>query len=166
MSRKFLRISLPVIACAIMLTSALAWARPAAGSMHFVGAPTADFNSGTNLVTVSGKVAGLGNGNITVTTEVDGEIIILLINPGSSLPPGQNKQPLNETDEQVFTPSPKNGQFTFTINVSLDDAVQSAINAVKLPNKNWVKEVGSVDVNSITVTITQGGQSITQTFNL
>lgn len=166
MYRRFVYITVPLVACALMLTGAIAWARPAAGNMHFIGSPSASFNSNTNVITVSGKVAGLGNGDITVTTEIDGEIIVLLINPGSSAPPGQNKQPLNETDEQVFTPSAKNGSFSFRINVSLDDAIQAAVDAVRLPNRNWVKEVGSVDINSVTLTITQGSQTLTRTFNL
>jgi hypothetical protein len=59
----------------------------AASSAHFVGNPTLSRNG--NTLTVSGKVAGLGDVDaITVTVSADAQCV----NPGSNKPKGENKQ--------------------------------------------------------------------------
>lgn len=69
------------LALGLMATAALA------GSPHFVGTPTVS-TSGSTL-TVSGKVAGLGNEDsifVSVTAEV------ACLNPGQNFPNADNKQ--------------------------------------------------------------------------
>ena len=149
---------LAAVALALTATDA------AAANLHFVGRPTADLD-GTTLV-VSGKVAGLGNQDITVTVEVDGEVVVFCINPGGNEPPGQNKEPFTAVESQTFVSSAKNGQFTFSIDVDLAEAIQAAVDAHECPNENWEKEAGDVTLDSATVTVQQGGRTITRTINL
>ena len=147
-----------VAALALTATTALA------ASLHFVGSPKASVQGET--VVVTGKVAGLGNEDITVTVEVDGEVVVYCISPGGNRAPGQNKEPFTAVDSQTFVPSAKNGQFTFRIEVDLEEAIQDAVDAHECPNKNWTKEAGPIDLESATVTVEQGGQTISRTIEL
>ena len=69
---------------AVVLTSALV---AAVSNAHFVGSPTATING--NTVTVSGKVAGLGDVDV-ITVTVSGDAAC--INPGSKHPKAANKE--------------------------------------------------------------------------
>ena len=135
-----------------------------AASFHFVGSPKAAV-VGDDVV-VSGKVAGLGNGDITVTVEVDGSVTILCVSPGGNVAPGQNKEPFTAVDSRTFVPSAKNGQFTFTIDVNVADAIAEAVARHECPNGNWTKEVDDVSFDSVTVTVEQNGQVISRTIAL
>ena len=143
---------------------ALSAADARAANLHFVGRPTATTDADT--VVVTGKVAGLGNEDITVTVEVDGEVVVLCINPGGNEPPGQNKEPFTAVESQTFVPSAANGQFTFQIVVDIAAAVQAAVDAHECPNPNWEKEAGDVTLDSATVTVTQGRRTISRTIDL
>jgi hypothetical protein len=73
---------------AVLALAAVAIAAPAvwAGSPHFVGQPTA--TRAGDALTVSGKVAGLGDEtqiNVAVTADV------ACVNPGNNLPKAENK---------------------------------------------------------------------------
>ena len=155
------RTSLCVSLLALLVLSA---ADAMAANLHFVGRPTAAADGET--VVVTGKVAGLGNEDITVTVEVDGEVAVFCVSPGGNRAPGQNKEPFTAVDFQTFTPSAKNGQFTFTIEVDLADAIQAAVDAHECPNRNWDKEAGDVTLDSATVTVEQGDQVISRTIPL
>lgn len=155
------RTSLCVSLLALLVLSA---ADAMAANLHFVGRPTAAADGET--VVVTGKVAGLGNEDITVTVEVDGEVVVFSINPGGNEPPGQNKEPFSAVESQTFVPSDDNGHFTFTIVVDLSEAIQAAVDAHEVPNPNWEKEAGPVTLDSATVTVTQGDQTISRTINL
>jgi hypothetical protein len=135
-----------------------------AGSLHFVGSPKAAVVG--DAVVVSGKVAGLGNGDITVTVEVDGEVTVLCVSPGGNVAPGQNKEPFTAVDSRTFVPSAKNGQFTFTIAVDVADAIAEAVAQHECANRNWTKEVDDISFDSATVTVEQGGQTISRTLGL
>ena len=66
----------------------------AVSNAHFVGTPTAS-RSGSTL-TVSGKVAGLGDVEvITVTISADAQCV----NPGSNKPKAANKQSISSTED-------------------------------------------------------------------
>jgi hypothetical protein len=131
-----------------------------AGNLHFVGDVT--FQVVGNEVIVSGKVAGLGNGDITYQIEIDAELTIFLVNPGAkgNKPPGQNKEPLHAFDEGVLDGSEDNGQFTFTITVDLTDAIEEALASVDLKN-NWTAEQGPLTVTDMSLSISQGDDTIT-----
>lgn len=72
----------------------------------------------------------------------------------------------NQHDRRRPRRSAKNGQFTFSIDVDLAEAIQAAVDAHECPNENWEKEAGDVTLDSATVTVQQGGRTITRTINL
>jgi hypothetical protein len=73
---------------------AVAGSALAVSNAHFVGTPTAT-RSG-NTLTVSGKVAGLGDVDvITVTISADGQCV----NPGSNKPKAGNKQSFSSSED-------------------------------------------------------------------
>jgi hypothetical protein len=75
------------IMAAVLMTLALTVTMVAAGSAHFVGTPSISISG--NTVTVSGKVAGLGNiDQINVVFTADAQCV----NPGSHKPSAGNKQ--------------------------------------------------------------------------
>ena len=131
-----------------------------AGNLHFIGPVTTQVVG--NEIVVSGKVAGLGNGDITYEVEVDAELTIFLVNPGAkgNKPPGQNKEPLKAADAGVLDGSEKNGQFTFTIRIDMGDAIQAAVDATAV-KQNWYAEAGPLVIKDVSLSITQGGDTIT-----
>jgi hypothetical protein len=81
-----MRARLAVIAAAVAVLSVIALTPALAGSPHFVGTPTATRDG--DALTVSGKVAGLGNEtqiHVVVTSDVQ------CVNPGDNEPQAENK---------------------------------------------------------------------------
>jgi hypothetical protein len=84
---------------------AVAGSALAVSNAHFVGTPTAT-RSG-NTLTVSGKVAGLGDVDvITVTISADGQCV----NPGSNKPKAGNKQSFSSSEDEPV----QNGKALFS----------------------------------------------------
>jgi hypothetical protein len=131
-----------------------------AGNMHFIGPVSAQVVG--DEVVITGKIAGLGNGDITYQVDVDCELTIFLVNPGAkgNKPPGQNKEPLHAADAGLLDGSEKNGQFTFVIRVDLSKLVDEAVAATEV-KQNWFAEAGPLAVNDISLTITQGNDVLT-----
>ena len=131
-----------------------------AGNLHFVGGVTTQVIG--NEIVISGKVAGLGNGDITYEVQVDAELTIYLVNPGAkgNKPPGQNKEPLKAADAGVLDGSEKNGQFTFTIRIDMTDAIADAVAATAV-KQNWFAEAGALVIKDVNLSISQDGTTIT-----
>jgi len=159
-ARPFNVVVAATVAAAFCVAAFGAAAPASAGSLHFVGPVTTQVVG--NEVVITGKIAGLGNGDITYEVEVDAELTIYLVNPGAkgNKPPGQNKEPLNFVGAGVLDGSEKNGQFTFTIRIDLTDAVNEAVAATEV-KQNWFAEAGALVVNDVGLTITQGSETIT-----
>lgn len=97
------------VALLVLLAAVLGWAGVAsAASPHFVGTPTAT-RSGDTL-TVSFKIAGLGNEDQTITLTADAQCW----NPGGNAPQAENKGVVLATG----TFSPKNGNVTGSLSGS------------------------------------------------
>jgi len=80
--RRFMLVTLLALAAGAAVAVPLAWA----GSPHFVGTPT--ITRSGDALTVSGKVAGLGDEtqiNVAVTADV------ACVNPGNNEPKAENK---------------------------------------------------------------------------
>jgi hypothetical protein len=91
-----------VVAAAAGMTAAAA---VAVSNAHFVGTPTATRTD--NSITVSGKVAGLGDVDvITVTVSADAQCV----NPGSNKPKAANKQSFSASGDQPV----QNGKANFS----------------------------------------------------
>jgi hypothetical protein len=99
--RRFLLVTVLVLATAALAAPA-AWA----GSPHFVGTPTITRDG--DALTVSGKVAGLGDEtqiNVAVTADV------ACVNPGNNEPKAENK---GDTIAEGTFPV-QNGKATFSV---------------------------------------------------
>ena len=89
MKRQVVLLGVAAVAALTVVGSVLA-----VSNAHFVGTPTAS-RSG-NTLTVSGKVAGLGDvDEITVTISADAQCV----NPGSNKPKAANKQSISSTED-------------------------------------------------------------------
>lgn len=103
-----MRLKRMTVAAATGAVLAVAGLALAVSNAHFVGNPTAT-RSG-NTLTVSGKVAGLGDvEEITVTVSATGECI----NPGSNKPQASNKEDLSSTEKVPV----QNGKALFSIDL-------------------------------------------------
>lgn len=89
--------------CLVLILTASA--ALAVSNAHFVGAPTATRDD--NTLTVSGKVAGLGNVDV-ITVTITGEVAC--INPGSKHPKAANKESFSFTSEEPV----QNGKANFS----------------------------------------------------
>jgi|GEM_PF-5863801 len=132
-------------------------------SIHFVGDLSVVVDLQTRTVTVSGKIAGVGNDPVQVTTSVAGSAHLQAQNPGQGggphFPPGQQIDfTLSHTESFQ---ADKNGNVIFTEVVSFDD---SSILDTTGPNPKWTVEVTNVIISNVTVTATQGDQTISQFF--
>jgi hypothetical protein len=87
--RKPLRPSILAAALAVSALLLMASAALAVSNAHFVGTPTASRSD--NTLTISGKVAGLGDVDV-ITVTISGDA--LCINPGSNHPKATNKAAL------------------------------------------------------------------------
>ena len=104
MRRHAVLLGVAAVAMLTIVGSALA-----VSNAHFVGSPTAS-RSG-NTLTVSGKVAGLGQVEvITVTVSADAQCV----NPGSNKPKAANKQSISSTADVPV----QNGKANFSIGVT------------------------------------------------
>lgn len=101
MKRHAVLLGVAAVAALMVVGSTLA-----VSNAHFVGNPTAS-RSG-NTLTVSGKVAGLGDVDvITVTVSADAACI----NPGSNKPKAANKQSISSSEDVPV----QNGKALFSV---------------------------------------------------
>ena len=164
MPEMFKRYRLFLLALAVAMP--LAWSATAAraASPHFVGAVNADVDLEAEEVTVSGKIAGLGNQNVVITVEVAGTADIFFVNKGGNEAPGQNKAPFHDLASGVFRPSAKNGSVTFNLTVDLSDALDELADSAEPPNGNWTTDIRNVEITAIRVTVEQpAGTVVLQT---
>jgi hypothetical protein len=104
MRRHAVLLGVAAVAALTIVGSALA-----VSNAHFVGNPTAS-RSG-NTLTVSGKVAGLGQVEvITVTVSADAQCV----NPGSNKPKASNKQSISSTENVPV----QNGKANFSLDLT------------------------------------------------
>ena len=132
---------------------------------HFVGkngAPvcTVDVDGGTSTTVCTGELAGLGNEDLVIDTQVAGFAVYECENRGGNRPPGQNKVlvgPVTEPTE-IDSDAIKNGRVRFIT----DPAVLTAPSTVDgtlagCPNPKFTGVNPTLTVTSVSTTISQGG---------
>ena len=129
-----------------------------AANVHFVKAPT--FTDNGTTLTTTGKLAGLGNGDIKITLSVTGIATkITCTNPGGNQAPGQNKPGVTASGTQTISRDEiKNG--TVTIRVTTLEPAQLTPKQAGCPNNNWTAKIDDVDFSSASITVVQGGQTV------
>jgi hypothetical protein len=114
------------------------------------------FNDNGTTLTVSGKLSGLGNGDVLVTVSASAIPTATCTNKGGNQAPGQNPATVDVTGASSIPAAEiKNGQTPFSVTTS-EPATPSATDA-GCPNGKWTAEITDLLFTSFTVTVSQGG---------
>ena len=127
--------------------------RTALSNVHLIGDPTIAFNAATNTLTVSGKLAGLGNKDFDIAVSVAGEVNFDVRNPAGNEAPGITKKVNGFTDVTVDKSAIQNGNYNFSISVPISGGT------VDLPNPQWTATFASASFD-VTIVVTQGHDTI------
>jgi hypothetical protein len=145
-----MRTRIPTFAVTGLLVASLALAQ----SVHFVRGPIVSPDTDTSTTqTVSGKLAGLGEGDVTLLLSVAGVADVECTNPGGNVAPGQDTEVT--TTGSATLPSPKNGNLVFSVTT-----IEPSIPSSACPNNQWTAEATDVDFGAGTLTVIQGGQVV------
>jgi len=159
--RRVLFVVLTVVALFAVTATTVYGASP-----HFKkgGTPTCTITGGGTASTSTvckGTLAGLGGGDVTINTTVEGFAVYQCQNGGGNTAPGQNRvlvgpstTPTNISGNEI-----KNGNLSFTTN-SADLSASATVSgaAAGCPNPNWTGVNPQLTLTDITLTISQGGQ--------
>ena len=145
----------------VSASPALAKPTPTSG-VHFTagGTPTCTLNA-DHTADCSAELAGLGEGDIVITTSVGGSAVYQCRNNGGNLAPGQNKVLVGPEVNSVVLPGDEieNGRATIT-GFTEDPLVAPATvsgRAAGCPNGNWTGINPVLSITSVTFRATQGG---------
>lgn len=136
---------------ALLTVSAAAAANP-----HYVVEPT--FTDNGTTVTAAGKIAGVGNQDVTFVLTASGSATVICTNPGGNVAPGQTQQ-VTTSGTTTITPT-KNGNVVFSVTTQEPPQPTDATDA-GCPNDKWTASIQDVDFSSATLEVFQGGQEIT-----
>jgi len=135
--------------CALLLITITA---VYAANVHLIGEPTFK-DTGSNLETTL-TLAGIGNKDITISVSATGTASVTYINPGSNIPPGQNKYPISTVVMRTIPSTQiKNGTVTVTLTTP-------NIEVAPAPNPNWTVRLDDIEFKTATVTVIQGGKVV------
>jgi hypothetical protein len=158
---RYKTILLALLVIAVGATASVAFG----ASPHFKkgGTPKCTISSsGTNSVTTTctGSLTGLGGGDVTITTIVNGSAVYQCQNGGGNIAPGQNKVLVGPSTTPTTIPSGeiKNGNLTFTTDpntLSADSTVSGA--TAGCPSAQWTGVNPTLTITSIELKIAQNG---------
>ena len=149
------RISLSLAGIALLLTVALP--SVLAANAHFIGTPT--FTDLGTTLNATGKIAGLGNADVTIRITATGVASTVCTNPGGQQAPGINKK-LTAVGTQ-FIPVvefDKNGNIVF--NVTTEQPAPLTPKQAGCPNNNWTASITDVDFSEATIDVFQNGRRV------
>lgn len=131
-----------------------------ASSVHFKskGGPT--FTDNGLTLTASGVLTGLGNGDVTVNINANGQPIATCTNPsGANQPAGQNPAQSTFSGTVVIDASlVKNGNVAFSVTtVAPPTPVPGAPGC---PNARWTETIVDVVFSAPSLTVSQGGRTV------
>ena len=140
--------------------AALTFTAVAVAAVNFHNVTFTD--NGTTL-TVSGKLSGLGNADVTINLSAAATPTATCTNKGGTQAPGQNPATVDVTGSQAIPASEiKNGQTPFS--VTTQEPAQPSARAAGCPNGNWTAEITDLAFTSFTVTVIQNN-TVVATYN-
>lgn len=150
----------------VMLIAGLSTGIAFAGKVHFNNSNPPTFTSSGLTLTASGRVYGLGYGDVLITLDASGTANLLCTNPGgSSKVPGQNPNFTASGSGSFPASEVKNGHLDFSVTTN---PPQSPVpGAPDCPNSGWTETITSITWTSATITIYQFGVMVLQqTFSI
>jgi hypothetical protein len=143
-----------------LLAGAIAAPLIYAASVHFKGGAPTFSDQGTTLKTCF-SLAGLGNGDVTITVDTTGTATTLCTNQGGNTAPGQNKTPVKPSGSATIPSTEiKNGNLTACVTTT-PPPTPTAVEA-GCPNSNWSTSLTDVQFATATITVVQGGKVVLQ----
>ena len=128
-----------------------------AASVHFKPHGPTFKDNGTTL-TATGTLAGLGNGDVTITLEATGVASVTGYNQGGNAAPGQNVGVTVSGSATISADKIENGQVF--VAVSTPEPRQPTATEAGFPNNNWTAVITDVKFTSATITVVQGGEIV------
>jgi hypothetical protein len=125
-----------------------------AQNAHFVGEPTC-VDIGTQ-VRCSGKIAGLGEGPVTLQIEAVGIASVECANPAGNVAPGQATTV--ESTGTFELGKPRGGQITFSRVTTEPPPTPDP--AEVCPNAKWTATITDVEFTTATLVVFEGGQEV------
>jgi hypothetical protein len=130
-----------------------------ASSVHFKSFRQPVLKDNGLTATVTGALAGLGNGDVLITVSAQGFGTTRCRNQGGNEAPGQNKVPLTLSGSQTISAAEvKNGTVSFRVTTSGPGDPTAA--EAGCPNSNWDARFVDVTFTGYTITVQQGGQTV------
>jgi hypothetical protein len=135
-----------------------------AQNVHFKRTPT--FTDIGQQLRATISLAGLGNGDVTITLAASGSGTTTCFSPGGNAAPGQNKIAISSTVSATVPSSQiKNGNLQVVLTTPVPATPTPA--EAGCPNDNWTVQLNDVSFSTATVSVVQGGVTVlTQTFTL
>jgi hypothetical protein len=156
-----------LIAATVLVALGMTATAATAASPHFKrgGEPvcTISGSSTSKSTTCRATLAGLGGGDLTITTTVSGFAVYQCQNGGGNTAPGQNRVLVGPVTAPTTIPSGsiKNGNVSFTTNAAVLTAPSTVSGSqAGCPNPNWTGINPTLTVTNITLTIAQGGVTL------
>ncbi len=125
-----------------------------AQNAHFVGEPTC-VDIGTQ-VRCSGKIAGLGEGPVTLQIEATGIATVECVNPAGNVAPGQATEV--ESSGTFELGKPRGGQITFRRVTTEEPPAPDP--AEVCPNAKWTANITDVEFTTATLVVFEGGEVV------
>ena len=152
MKSKIVRLIGTVLAV-IALSPGAAWG----ANVHLVG----DLNvtDGGTFARACGKLAGLGNADVTITLTGSVTVEATCRNPAGKIAPGQAEQIVTGSIH-IRSTEVKNGSVSFCVRTQ--DPVCQTAKACGCPNNNWSASIRDVEFNALILTVEQNGKVVLQ----
>lgn len=131
----------------------------AAANVHLKGGKNAEpaFVDGGLILSASGELAGLGEGDVLVSIEANADVISTCTNNGGNAAPGQNPAPITvEGSTSIPEEELKNGNTPFAVETLAPYPPDGVIpGAPDCPNPNWVETIDDLSFTDATITVEQ-----------